>query len=155
MSCDKVDVKKVNWKDLLKTKTLIMWYKSSGTFLRNNENDLKKIEKIITIVPDFQNKSLMEDYVKYYPTQYKDIEEIQTSISKTVDLVLNLNGVVYLHNGIIHYPCYKTDSHYIVGLHEFGKIKTITSPCFISENDDFIEEQVKLLLENSKIYKKN
>ena len=56
---------------------------------------------------------------------------------------------IFLHDGIVHYPCYVTDDSYIVGLHEFGKIDDITSPCFISKNDDFIKSQIEYLVTKS------
>lgn len=146
----KVEVNSVDWKTFLNgTNTLTMWYKSSGSFLRTYDSELRKIPNIIAIVPNPDSETLMTDFVKYYPTQYDTPQKARDSIKRTINLLKGLNASVYVHEGIIHYPCYVTDTQYLIGLHEFGKIDTISSPCFISQRDEFIKSQVAFLLENS------
>lgn len=148
-----VDLEKFDWETFLsKTNTLTMWYKSSGSFLNRYKSlitDIVKRGNVTAIIPNFQNENLMNSYTAMYPTQYTSSSNAQSSIYKTLCLLKEIGATVYLHDGLIHYPAYVTDTEYLFGLHEFGKVKNITSPCFVCKKDGFVQSQVMWLVDNS------
>lgn len=155
-----VQATQVDWKHLLKdTSTLVMWFKSSGLFLRTHGNLLQEIlnrgGSVTAVVPDYENKALMALFAEQYATQYKDPLDARDTIERTVCLLKNVGAKILLHDKIIHYPAYVTDTKYLVGLHEFGKVDTITSPCFVCQRDEFIDSQVSFLTQNSRSFVNN
>jgi hypothetical protein len=143
----------IDWDKLItESTTLTAWFKSSGTFLRKYKDKLNKLAYFEVIVPNFLDEDLMKDYVKYYPTQYENVEQVTDAIKRTVDLSIESGGKVYLHRGLIHYPAYVFDNIAVIGIHEFGKIKDITSPNFICTEKDFINAQASWIKEFSTLY---
>jgi hypothetical protein len=130
--------------------SLVMWFKSSGKFLAEYKNELAKIPSKTMIIPNWRNDALMEDYVKYYRPLYSTTDDLKQRIQKTVVLAKECGCTIKIYDGLIHYPAYVGNSTYVVGIHEFGKIGSITSPNFINSVDEFIQGQVDFIVKNSK-----